>query len=71
MEWQVVGSCKIGNKGCVFFSSIPDAVMNVHHGECYSQGCPLIEEAAEKSYGVGSPGDRYSDPLPGMEEVVP
>jgi hypothetical protein len=45
--------------------------MNVHHGECEAQVRPLIEQAAEQGHGVGAPGDRDGDPLPGMEEVVP
>jgi len=45
--------------------------MDVHHGECEAQGRPLIKQAPEQGYGVGTPGDRYGDPLTGMEEMVP
>jgi hypothetical protein len=45
--------------------------MNVHYRECNARVWPLIEQAPEQSYGVGAPGDRNGDPLPGVEEMVP
>jgi hypothetical protein len=42
-------------------------MVNMDHGECDAQGRAIIEQAAEQGYGVGTPGDRYSDPLTGME----
>jgi hypothetical protein len=71
MEGQIVCSGQPAYKSCVFVSSFADAVMDVHHGECKAQGRPLIEQAPEQGYGVGTPGDRYGDPLTGMEEMVP
>jgi hypothetical protein len=46
MEGQVVGGGQPAYKSCVFVCRFPDAVMNVHHGECEAQGRPLIEQAA-------------------------
>jgi hypothetical protein len=71
VEGQIVGCCEVSDEGRVLVGGFPNAVMNVHHGECDSQGRPLVEQAPEESYGVGAPGDRYGDPMPRMEEMFP
>src|ERR1700722_18491108 len=62
---QVVGRGQTGYKCSVVLSGLADAVVDVDYRNDDAKLRPLLEQTPQQGDGVGAPGDRDSDPLPG------